>query len=477
MALMTGNEYIQSLDDGRQVYIEGEKVRRVSEHQALRPMVQTMSKIYDLQHRPDYHELFSYITESGEKVSRVYKLPHTIDDLRRRREMTQAVLREVSPVIDRFGDETVTPLFVLTDNRALLDQYDPRYYQNVQGWLKKLERNNWFMTSGNTDPKGDRSKQPYQQTDPDMYLRVIEERDDGIVLRGAKYETGASYAHVAFVKPTVGQWLPENKDYAVSCVVPMNSPNLRHICRAPLIRDPDPVQRPLSSHYDEIDNLMVFDNVFVPWENVIFSRQPELASQIRKDLHNWAAQGFLVRSLAKADLLVGTALLLTEQSGLEGLPPVREKIARLMEYRETVHAFVMAAEAAHEPSHTGMVMPNQAIQNAGRLFASTHYFQMVQILRDLSGGTPIMLTDMKNAVHPEIRSDIDKYYRINDVSSDARLRVLNLAAELTATAFAGRMQGYQMFAESPPMVQAMALYSTYDKNRARSGAAKMAGLS
>lgn len=477
MTLMTGNEYIQSLDDGRQVYIEGEKVRRVSEHQALRPMVQTMSKIYDLQHRPDYHELFSYITESGEKVSRVYKLPHTIDDLRRRREMTQAVLREVSPVIDRFGDETVTPLFVLTDNRALLDQYDPRYYQNVQGWLKKLERNNWFMTSGNTDPKGDRSKQPYQQTDPDMYLRVIEERDDGIVLRGAKYETGASYAHVAFVKPTVGQWLPENKDYAVSCVVPMNSPNLRHICRAPLIRDPDPVQRPLSSHYDEIDNLMVFDNVFVPWENVIFSRQPELASQIRKDLHNWAAQGFLVRSLAKADLLVGTALLLTEQSGLEGLPPVREKIARLMEYRETVHAFVMAAEAAHEPSHTGMVMPNQAIQNAGRLFASTHYFQMVQILRDLSGGTPIMLTDMKNAVHPEIRSDIDKYYRINDVSSDARLRVLNLAAELTATAFAGRMQGYQMFAESPPMVQAMALYSTYDKNRARSGAAKMAGLS
>jgi 4-hydroxyphenylacetate 3-monooxygenase len=477
MALMTGKEYVESLDDGRQVYIEGEKVGLVSEHPALRPMVQTMARIYDLQHDERYRDLFSYTDENGEKVSRVYKLPLTIDDLRKRREMTQAVLAEVSPVIDRFGDETVTPLFVLTDNKALLDRYETQYYENVQGWLNKLRRSNWFMTSGNTDPKGDRSKQPYQQADLDMYLRVVEERADGIVLRGAKYETGASYAHVALVKPTVGQWLPENRDYAVCCVIPMNSPNLRHICRAPLVPNADPVQRPLSAHFDEIDNLMVFDNVFVPRENIIFSRQPELASQVRKDLHNWAAQGFLVRSLAKAELLVGTALLLTEQVGLERLPPVREKIARLMEYRETLHAFIMAAEATHEASHTGMVMPNQAIQNAGRVFASTNYYQMVQILRDLSGGTPIMLTDLKNAAHPDIRADVEKYYRVNDICSEKRMRVLNLAAELTTTAFAGRMQSYQMFAESPPMVQAMSLYDTFDKNRARSAAAKIAGLS
>ncbi|MFA5521188.1 MAG: 4-hydroxyphenylacetate 3-hydroxylase N-terminal domain-containing protein [Castellaniella sp.] len=476
MSLMTGQQYIDSLDDGRQVYIEGEKVGRVADHPAFKPMVEAMARMYDLQHQPKYETLFSYPDEDGNPVSRVYKLPETVDDLRQRREMTQAVLKEVSPVIDRFGDETVTPLFVLTDNRELLDRYDTQYYQNVQGWLKKLRENNWFMTSGNTDPKGDRSKQPYQQEDLDVYLRVVEEREDGIVLRGAKYETGASYAHVAFVKPTVGQWLPENRDFAVSCIVPMNSPNLRHICRAPLIKNADPALRPLSARFDEIDNLMVFDNVFVPRENIIFSRQPELAAQIRTELHNWAAQGFLVRSLAKAEVLVGTALLLVEQTRLEPLPPVREKISRLMQYRETINAFIMAAEATYETSRTGMAMPNQAIQNAGRVFASTNYFRMVQILRDLAGGTPIMLTDLKNAVHPDIQADVEKYYRINDVSADARMRVLNLAAELTATAFAGRMQGYQMFAESPPMVQAMALYHTFDKQRARACAAALAGV-
>lgn len=476
MSLMTGKEYIESLDDGRQVYIEGEKVERVTDHPAFKPMVRAIAKMYDLQFDDQYRDLFSYVDENGQRVSRVYKLPETIEDLRQRREMTQAVLKEVSPVIDRFGDETVTPLFVLADNRALLDQYDPQYFQNVQHWLKKLRENNWFMSSGNTDPKGDRSKQPYQQDDPDMYLRVVEERDDGIVLRGAKYETGASYAHVAFVKPTVGQWLPENTDYAVSCIVPMNSPNLRHICRAPLIKDADPDMRPLSAGFDEIDNLMVFDDVFIPRENVIFSRKPKLAAQIRTDLHNWAAQGFLVRSLAKADLLVGTALLLCDQTRLEPFPAVREKIAQLMQFRETINAFIMAAEATYEKSRTGMAMPNQAIQNAGRVFSSTNYYKMVQILRDLAGGTPLMLTDLKNAAHPDIRADIEKYYRIGDVTAEARLRVLNLASELTATAFAGRMQGYQMFAESPPMVQAMSLYHTYDKDRARDTAKRLIGL-
>src|SRR5690606_26163833 len=153
------------------------------EHPALKPMVDTMTRIYDLQHEERYREVFSYTDKQGKPASRIYKLPETIDDLRNRREITQAVLNEISPVIDRFGDETVTPLFVMADNQALRDRYDPQYPQNVLGWLKKLQGNNWFLTSGNTDPKGDRSKHPYQQADPDMYLRVVDETNDGIVVR------------------------------------------------------------------------------------------------------------------------------------------------------------------------------------------------------------------------------------------------------------------------------------------------------
>ncbi|MDR5836352.1 4-hydroxyphenylacetate 3-hydroxylase N-terminal domain-containing protein [Caballeronia sp. LZ034LL] len=463
MALMTGDQYRASLRDGREVYISGERVTDVTTHPASKPMVDAMARMYDLQHDPRYADVFGYRTEDGEMASRVYKLPDTLDDLRNRREMTAAVLNEVSPVIDRFGDETVTPLFVMKDRKDLLDRFDTRYAQNVERWLSKLQRENLFMTSGNTDPKGDRSKQPYQQDDLDMYLRVVEERDDGIVIRGAKYETGACYAHVAFCKPTVGNWIPENRDYAVACIVPLNAPNVRHICRAPLEEKQSAFDHPLSARFDELDTLMVFDNVFVPWENVIFSRQPELANLIRQDLPKWAAQGFLNRSYAKADLLVGTALLLAEQTRLINVPAIREKIATLMGFREGIRSFILASEAAYETSRTGMIMPNQSIQNAGRVFASSNYYTMTQILRDLAGGAAVMAPDEATYNNLDLRRDLEKYYRIGEASGAERLRTLNLAAELTATSFGGRMQAYQMFAESPPPVQAMALFNSFDK--------------
>jgi 4-hydroxyphenylacetate 3-monooxygenase len=476
MTLMTGEQYRASLKDQRRVWIEGERVADVTRHPAFAGMIDAVARIYDLQHETQYRDALTYEAADGQRRSRFYKLPETQDDLVQRRHMTLAVLNEVSPVIDRFGDETVTPLFVLADRRETLDRFDARYSVNVQRWLDRLQRTNLFMTSGNTDLKGDRSKQPYQQPDLDHYLRVVKERDDGIVVRGAKYETGASYAHVAFVKPTVGSWLPENRDYAVACIVPLNAPGLRHICRPPLVRGADPFDRPLSSRFDEVDTLMIFDDVFVPWEDVIFSRQPELANLLRSDLTRWAAQGFLLRSFVKADVIVGTALLVAEQTRTIAIPQVRERIAQLMVFRETLHSFVLAAEAAPERTETGLWMPNQAIQNAGRVYASTTYNGMVHILRDLIGGSPVVVPDRRSMENPDIKADIEKYFRVNDVTAEARIRVLNLATELTASPYAGRAQSYQIFAESPIMAQAMALYGTFDRDGAKRRAARLAGL-
>jgi 4-hydroxyphenylacetate 3-monooxygenase len=476
MALMSGAEYRDSLRDGRQVWIEGERVPDVTRHPAFQPMIEAIGQIYDLHVDPRQKDTFTYSLPSGELASRFYKLPTTQEDVRNRRLFTLAVLNEVSPVMDRFGDETVTPLFVLSDRRELLNRFDKRYAENVDRWLSRLQRENLFMTSGNTDPKGDRSKQPYQQKDPDHYLHVVDERDDGIIISGAKFETGASYAHVAFVKPTVGQWLPENRDYAVACIVPMNAPGLHQICRAPLSLGRNAFERPLSSRWDEIDTMMVFDNVLVPWENVMFSRQPELANLIRQDLTRWAAQGFLLRSCVKADLLVGAACLVAEQTRLAAIPQVREKIAQLMVYAQAVKAFALASEYECERTEGGYFMPNQALQNAGRVYATSNYFQAVQILRDLGGGSTILAPDMKTLRNKEIGHYVEKYFHIDDVDAEARIRTLHLVSELTSTLFAGRTQLYQMFAESPLSAQAAALYGTYDRKSAMTRAVKLAGL-
>ena len=155
-----------------------------------------------------------------------------------------------------------------------------------------------FHVSANTDPKGDRSKRPQEQ-DPDMLLHAVRETDAGIVVRGAKYETAAAYAHQAFVKPTIANWGDaELSDYAVGFVVPMNAPGLKHICRAGFAGRRPAADYPIANRFDEVDTLLVFDDVLIPWEDVLFYRHTRAASFIRSCLHRYSA--FAVRPAGPA---------------------------------------------------------------------------------------------------------------------------------------------------------------------------------
>jgi 4-hydroxyphenylacetate 3-monooxygenase len=465
MGLMTRAAYIDSL--------------HVAKHPALAPMVEAVAQIYDLHSEPDLQALMTYRRPDGVVASRFYKIPESREDLALRRKMTSAILDRVCPMMDRFGDETVTPLFVMVDRADICDSFDRRYAENARSWLETLQRENLFMTSGNTDPKGDRSKKPYEQDDPDLYLRVVAERDDGIVISGAKFETGAPYAHVALVKPTVGDWVDENRDYAVSCIVPLNAPGVRHICRMPLTQGgaakANRFEHPLSGGFDELDTLMVFDHVFVPWENVLFSRQPKLAAMMRSEFSRWAAHGYLTRCLAKSDLLVGAALLVSEQSGTIKIPPVRSKLSQLMMHRQAVEAFLLGAEAAGKQTPGGFMMPDQAIQNAGRIYCSQGYHQMVQLLREIAGGQPVMLPDEATLRSPETRADVLKFFAAAGYDAEMRLRSMHLVRELVASSYAGRAQSYQLFAETPVFAQEAALFAAYDRAASLRKAARWAG--
>ena len=465
MGLMTADEYRSSLDDGRQVWLGGQRVAQVATHPAFRPMVDAVARIYGLHFDPETRGLMTFALPDGTRASRFFQIPRSAEDLRLRRLMGAAILGRISPTMDRFGDETVTPLFVMQDREALVRAHDPRTAGTGRRWLARLQERNLFMSSGNTDPKGDRSRQPSEQGDPDMFLRVVRETDEGIVIRGAKFETGAAYAHVAFLKPTVGTWNEANRDYAVACIARLNAPGVRHICRMPLSGgDGGPaMEGPLSRQFDEIDSLVVFDDVLIPWEDVVFSRQPELARMLRADFSRWSGNHFLVRTLAKADLLVGAALLAAEQAGTIGFPAVRAMLSQLMAFKSGVEAFLLAGEAMAETTVSGFVMPNQAIQNAGRMYCTQTYHEMLQILVNIAGGQAVMLPDQAMFDSVEIGADVRKYYATGRSDAAARMQVLHLVQDLTASGYAGRMRAYQLFAETPLAAQENALFETYDR--------------
>ncbi len=354
--IRTAAEYLDSIRDGRQVWINGEKVDDVPTHPMFKPLVDIRARIYEMQHDAATRDTMTY-EEGGECFSVGLKLPYSQEDWYQKRVATDAVMDDVGGIVTRVGDETVGEMWSLFDGQDVLNEVDPQFSQNIRDHIDRVIRIDPFHVSANTDPKGDRSKAPQDQ-DPDMLLHVVRETDQGIVVRGAKYETAAPYANQAFTKPTIANWGDsELSDYAVGFICDLGSPGIKMICRTGFTGRASAEDYPLANKFDEVDALVVFDNVLVPWENVLFYRHTKAATFIRSTVHRYSAFAFVQRNLRMADLMIGAALFNVRQTGLDKQPAVQEKLSQLAVYREGINAHLTAAIATAERSPAGFRMP------------------------------------------------------------------------------------------------------------------------
>src|SRR5438270_2190308 len=385
--IRSGDEYRASIRDGREVWMNGERITDVTAHPAFRPLVDARARIYDMAHDPATSDLMSYRdADSGDRNAVGLKLPHTREDWEQKRRAVDAVMDDLGGVVIRVGDETVGEMWSLYDGRDVLNEVDPQFSENIERHIQRVLHADPFHVSANTDPKGDRSKRPQEQ-DPDMLLHLVRETDAGIVVRGAKYETAAAYANQAFTKPTIANWGDaELSDYAVGFICDLGSPNLQFICRTGFAGRGPAEDYPLANRFDEIDALVVFDDVLIPWENVLFYRHTRAASFIRATLHRYSAYAFVLRSLKVADMMIGAALFNARQTGLDKQQAVQEKLALLACYREGINAHLTAALMMAEESPGGLVMPNQSLLYTGRVLASSQLSPMMHLCRELCGG-------------------------------------------------------------------------------------------
>ncbi|TDJ71607.1 MAG: 4-hydroxyphenylacetate 3-hydroxylase [Proteobacteria bacterium] len=477
--LLTGDEYRESLRDGRQVWINGEKVNDVPTHQAFKPIVDVRARIYDMAHEDKYRSVMSYeIDGTSERNCIGHKLPRTRQDWEDKRQAIDAVMKDIGGVVIRISDETVGELWSLYDGQDVLKEVDPRFSENIVRHIDLVVQNDSFHVSANTDPKGDRSKRPQDQ-DPDMLLHVIKETDAGIVVRGAKYETAASYSNQAFVKPTIANWGDAKlSDYAVGFICPMNAAGLKHICRNGFAGVKPLKDYPLANKFDEVDTLLVFDNVLVPWENVLFYQHTRAAAFIRATLHRYSAMAFVLRILYMADMLIGAALFNVRQTGLDKQQAVREKLATLACYREGINAHLTAAIATAQKSPGGLLMPNQSLLYTGRVHACTKLPEMMHLTRELCGGQICVTPDSQAFDDPDTKFWLDKFYSVNDnwLAEDRR-RLLAFARDLVNSDYAGHKVTFQLFAQSPPFAHLNAVYNNFDFNGPLAFVKKAANLS
>lgn len=461
--LRTGQDYLESLRDGRQVWIDGERVADVATHPAFKPIVDIRARIYDMGHDPDTKDVMTYTDdESGEVCAVGGKPPMEKSDWYDKKHAVETVLSDVGGVVTRVGDETVGEMWSLFDGQSVLNQIDPQFSENIKRHVRRATIEDPFHVSANTDAKGDRARWPQEQ-DPDVLLRVVRETDNGVIVRGAKFETAAAYANQAFVKPTIADWGNAPKsEYAVGFIAPMGAPGMKHICRSGFAGTHPVEDYPLTNRFDEIDTMLVFDDVEIPWEDVLFYRHTEAAAFIRSTLHRYSVFPFLQRHLRYSEYLLGAAYLSIQQTGVKMHQGVREKIARLAAYREMINAHLIAAIETASRSPEGMLMPNPQIMYGARMQAAEQLPEMMHLVRDLSGCQISLVPSASSFENPEIAETLNKYFTVGDDDGHERRKMLTFARDLLNSHYAGHRLTFQLFAQSPPFSHQLAMYNNYD---------------
>lgn len=466
----SGAEYIEGLKDGRRVYLNGEIVTDVTEHPAFQGVIRSIANNYDFVREPENMKGMTFTSpKTGEPVNMMYLIPKSKEDLAKRRIAIRKSMENSFGLVGR-GPEHVAAFMAGWAGRSdVFGSEDDRFAQNVVNFYEKARDEDLFLTYAIVPPQIDRSKPASQQEDPYLYAGVCEEKEDGIVIRGAQMlATGAvvaDYLILSYIQP-----LPEGDDnYAINVAIPMSAPGLKIMSRKSYAASANSVfDYPLSSQFDETDSLVIFDDVFVPWEHVFaYKNRGIVADQWNKTpahlLGNNQAQ---IRLATKLDFLVGLASKMTKMNRSWHAPAVKGVLGELSAYASIIQGLVYGQEQNAEIDEYGIAWPGRSECFAIMVIQSELYPKMLHMVRDLAGGGVLQLpSSVEDFLNPEMRADIDRYVQSPGVSSVERVKLLKLVWDLIGSEFASRHQQYEMFYVGAPFVVKMRMFQIYDWSR------------
>ncbi len=465
-SLRTPQEYLNGLRDEREVYYRGERVADVVDHPELGIAARHASLDYAFAEEPNHRDLAVV-----EGHSAYYHLPRTADDLRRRSSLIEQATAFADTLVILVKEIGTDALFALHRVTHGTDAYD-----RVATFFDHCRENDLALATAQTDVKGDRSKGPSGQADPDLYVRVVERRSDGIVVRGAKVHTSCTpNVDEVIVIPTRALAGGE-EDWAVAFAVPVATPGVKLFCSDFLHSDADPWTRPVSSRHKMIETLTVFDDVFVPWERVFLDGDTSRAGQLALtfvEYHRFTAVSY---KLPLVDAFVGLAACLAEANGIARASHVRDKFVALIGYAETVRGLThLAADRCRIDEATGIAYPDPMTTNIAKWTFARDYHQAVEHLIDIAGGLLVTGPAGQDWRSDEIRPYLEKYFAGATPAAE-RLALLNLASDLLAREYAGYQSVLAVHAEGSLEAEKLMIARSYDPRPAIGYARKLAGL-
>ncbi|HYE98353.1 MAG TPA: 4-hydroxyphenylacetate 3-hydroxylase N-terminal domain-containing protein [Planctomycetota bacterium] len=453
--MRNGRTYLAGLRDGRRVFVDGEAVGDVAEHAAFRGITRTVASLYDYAADPA-HGMIARPAEGGRPYNKVFLIPRSREDLQARREALAAWARLTNGLVGRGPEHVGGFLAGFAGAPEVFAQADPRFGDHVTRFYRKVAEEDLFVTYVIIPPQVDRSRTAQAWDEKFVQAGVVAERDGGIVVRGAQMlGTGAAVSDYLFVS-CITPLKPGDEPYANSFVVPIGAKGLKLYCRPPYAPGKSSVyDYPLSTRFDESDAFAVFDDVFVPWEQVFVYRDVErVRSQFFETaahvLGNTQAQ---IRLAAKLKFILGLARKIAAATQVDVFPGVQEKLGELSSLAAIVEGMVLAAEASATLDKNGVARPHPRYLYGAMGLQSELYPRALQILRELAGGGVVQVpSSYKDFLNPESRDDLRKFVRAAGLPAEERVKLFKLAWDVVGTEFGGRHQQYEMFYAGAPHV-------------------------
>ena len=458
MALMTGEEYIESIRNlNMQVYMFGEKIEKPADHPILRPSLNSVRMTYDLAQMPEYQDLMTATSNlTGEKINRFTNIHQSTDDLVKKVKMQRLCGQKTAACFQRcVGMDAFNAVYSTTYECDAA--HGTHSHENFKKFAAYCQTKDLTVDGAMTDPKGDRSKAPHEQADPDLFLRVVERREDGIVVRGAKaHQTGIINSHEVVVMPTIAMG-EADKDYAVSFAVPVDAEGIymiigRQSCDTRKLEGAD--MDTGNPEFGGVEALVVFDDVFVPNDRIFLNGEYEFAGMLVERFAGYHRQSYGGCKVGVGDVLIGASAVAAEYNGCQKASHIKDKLIEMIHLNETLFSCGIACSAEGAPTASGNYLINLLLANVCKQNVTRFPYEIARLAEDIAGGLMVTAPSEKDLKDPVIGPVVEKYFKgVSNVSTENRLKILRLIENLTLGTAAVGYRTESMHGAGSPQAQ------------------------
>jgi len=479
--MKTAKQYEDSLRKlNLKVYVQGELVKNPVDHPIIRPSLNSVKMTYSLAEDPQYQELMTATSSlTGKKINRFCHLHQSTDDLIKKVKMQRLLGQKTAACFQRcVGMDAINAVNSVTfemDQKLGTD-----YHKKFTAFLLQMQEEDWTVDGAMTDPKGDRNLAPSKQADPDLFCHIVERRKDGIVVRGAKaHQTGAINSHMILVMPTIAMG-KDDADYALAFACPADAEGIFYIygrqsCDTRKMEGGTlDVGNPQFGGHEA---LMVFDNVFIPWEYVFMAGEVDFSGLLVERFAGYHRQSYGGCKVGVGDVLIGAAALAADYNGANKASHVKDKLIEMMHLNETLYACGIACSAEGSKTAAGNYLIDLLLANVCKQNVTRFPYEIARLAEDIAGGLMVTMPSEKDLRHPEIGKVVEKYFAgISVVPTEDRLRVLRLIENLTLGTAAVGYRTESMHGAGSPQAQRIMIARQGNLEHKKQLAKSIAGL-